>query len=185
MREEIIKRRISENKPVDTKTVNDFITKKTELKEYLITDYIFRNSNESDIDYANRISKLSDTSYVLGNFRSFMSETGLAANNYSWKEQLILSDALTSVEENNKIISFGKNFKKDGVKTFLSIEQGGKEMGDKIIGLGEKLPEEVSQKVFEKYGEIINTADKAEEEIKNIFGNIDISDKVLVSVKET
>lgn len=72
----------------------------------------------------------------------------------------------------------------DKFKTFLSIEQGGKEMGDKIINLGEKLPEEVAKKVFAKYGEIIDTADNTEVEIKKIFVDKDIPDRVLVSVKE-
>lgn len=157
------------------------------LVPYLTTNYIHKNKSEADIDYAERVSRLSDLSYVLGNFRSFLSETGLAANNYSWAEQLVLADALTGVEQKDKIINFGKNFKRNGMRTFLSIEQGGKEMGDKILALGdsEKLPEEVAKKVFAKYGEIINTADNIENEIKKIFGDKDMPNKVLVSVKET
>lgn len=187
MKEEIINRRISQNKPIDEKSIKDNMTKKAELKEYLITDYISKNSNESDIDYANRISKLSDISYVLGNFRSFMSETGLAANNYSWREQLILADTLTSVEDKEKIIKFGNinNFGKNGLRTFLSVEQGGQKMGKKIISLGEKLQEDIARKVFTKYGEIIDTADKAEEEVKKLYEKENIPNEVFVSIKET
>lgn len=181
---EIIKNKTINNKINDIK-VDDFVTAKATLKEYFITDYVAKNKEESDIDYTNRISKLSDTTYVLGNFKSFMSETGLAANNYSWREQLILADALTSVNNKDKIINFGKNYKKDGLRTFLSVEHGGQKMGNKILVLGEKLPEDTSKIVFAKYGEIINTADNIEEEIKKIFGDKDVPGKVIYSVKET
>jgi hypothetical protein len=58
-------------------------------------------------------------------------------------------------------------------------------MGDKILALGEKLPEEVARKVFAKYGEIIDIADNTEEEIKKIFGYENVPARVLSSVKET
>jgi hypothetical protein len=71
------------------------------------------------------------------------------------------------------------------LKTFLSIEQGDKEMGHKILNLGEKLPEDVAQKVFSKYGEIIDTADNAEEEVKKLYANDNIPSNVFISIKET
>lgn len=92
-----------------------------------------------------------------------------------------------SLEKTHKIIDFSKKFNVDGFRTFLSIEQGGKEMGDKILELGnsEKLPEDIARKIFTKYGEIIDKADNTEEEIKKIFGNKEVPVKVLSSVKET
>lgn len=185
---DVIRRRELENKPMDV-NLNDYISQKAELKEYLITDYVSRNKQESDVDYANRISKLSDTSYVLGNFRSFMSETGLAANNYSWREQLILSDTLTSVEDKDKIINFGRNFKKDGMRTFLSIEQGDNKMGNKILELGnpDKLPEDVARKVFAKYNEIIDVADHTKNILEDILPNevVDESQKEISEIRES
>lgn len=74
--------------------VNDYIVvNKSEinLMQYSTVNYIRKSNNESEREYARRISNLSDITYVLGNFRSFISETGLAANNYLWKEQLILA----------------------------------------------------------------------------------------------
>jgi hypothetical protein len=186
-KKELIERRMTEGKSIDKKSISDNIKKKVLLKEYSLFDYIVKESSESDIDYKNRISRLSDTSYVVGSFRKFMSETGLAANNYSWKEQLILADTLTSVEDKKKIVGFGNNFGKEGIRTFLSVEHGGEKMGDKILTLGnsEKLPEGLAKKIFAKYGEIINIADNIEQEVKNIFGDKDIPSRVLSSVKET
>jgi len=60
------------------------------------------------------------------------------------------------------------------LRTFLSIEQGGKEMGDKILTLGEKLPKESAKVLFAKYGEIID-------EVDNIGGYIEKSMKGQVS----
>ncbi|HEU0085661.1 MAG TPA: hypothetical protein VFQ59_01740 [Candidatus Paceibacterota bacterium] len=73
----------------------------------------------------------------------------------------------------------------DLLRTFLSIEYGGKEMGSKIVLLGEKLSETVAQKVFQKYGEIIDAADRAEEEVKNIYDKENISTETYESIKET
>ena len=184
LKDEVTQRKINDNSYAHSR-ITDFIKAKAELKEYSILDYIEKRPDESEKDYIEKISRLSDTSYVLGNFRSFMSETGLAANNYSWTEQLVLADALTSVENKDKIVKFGKSFKKDGLRTFLSVEQGGKEIGGKIIGLGEKLPEEVAKKVFAKYGEIVDTADNVEKEIKNIYKKEEIPVSIFNSIKET
>jgi hypothetical protein len=183
---DIIENRSKDNRSTDIR-VDDFVNIKANLKEYLITDYVPKNKQESDVDYANRISKLSDTSYVLGNFKSFMSETGLAANNYSWREQLVLADALTAVSEKNKLINFSGNFGKDGIRTFLSVEQGGVKMSNKILELGDpdKLPKDVAEKVFAKYGEIIDVADKAEEEVRKLYEKDNIPNEVFVSIKET
>jgi len=183
-KEEVINRRTLEGKPSDV-NVNDYITTPAVLKDYDIVDYIPKNEKELDRDYNKKISRLSDTSYVLGNFKSFMSETGLAANNYSWREQLVLADALTSVENKDKIVKFGQDFKKDGLRTFLSVEQGGEEMGGKIIKLSEKLSEDLAKKVFAKYGEIIDSADNVEQEIKNIYKNNEIPTDIFNSIKET
>ena len=155
------------------------------LASYAITNYIQKNKNEKDVDYAERISKLSDTSYVLGSFRIFISETGLAANNYSWREQLVLADALTNIDQKNKIVDFGRKFGKNGLRTFLSVEQGGGAMGDKIINLGQNLPESISRNVFAKYGEIIDSADKAENEVKKLYEKENIPENVFLSIKET
>jgi hypothetical protein len=80
---------------------------------------------------------------------------------------------------------FAKQYGVNGLRTFLSIEQGGKEMGDKIINLGEKLPEETAKKVFTKYGEIIDSVNKAEEEVKKLYEKESVPNEVFISVKES
>lgn len=80
---------------------------------------------------------------------------------------------------------FTNKYKENGFRTFISIEHGGKEMGDKILELGEKLPEDVAKKVFAKYGEIIDSANRAEEEVKNLYEKENISNEIFESIKET
>lgn len=86
---------------------------------------------------------------------------------FNFIKDLKMNEAKTTKE-------FTDKFKIDGLRTFLSIEQGGKEMGDKILTLGEKLPEESARVLFAKYGEIID-------EVENIGGYIERSMKGKVS----
>ncbi|MFZ2205709.1 MAG: GNAT family N-acetyltransferase [Minisyncoccia bacterium] len=85
----------------------------------------------------------------------------------------------------NKLKDFTEKFSTQGFRTFLSIEQGGKEMGDKILELGEKLPENIAKEVFNKYGEIVEAANKAEEEIKNLYEKENIPSDVFEKIRET
>lgn len=94
----------------------------------------------------------------------------------------------------NDLIGFKEFIKKSNneeekinkLKTFLSIEQGGKEMGDKIIGLGEKLPEDVAKKVFTKYGEIIDNVSKITEFARNNFTKeIETDSELIKKIEET
>lgn len=120
-------------------------------------------------------------------------ELNIKIKDFSYKKQLYILDMLkdTSVEGFSRVKDFSQVYGYPGLNTFLSIEQvekgKEKEMGDKILALGdsEKLPEEITKKIFKKYGEIIDTADNTEEEIRKIFGDKDISAKVLSSVKDT
>ena len=56
------------------------------------------------------------------------------------------------------------------LKTFLSIEQGGEKMGDKILALGDKLPEESCNVLFKTYGEMIDASSDVADLLKNNLG---------------
>lgn len=120
---------------------------------------------------------------------SIEKEFGIDLKEIPLKEQVYFLTSITN--RTNKTIKPVQNFTKEfgplGLRTFLSIEQGGREMGDKILALGEKekLPKEIAEKIFTKYGEMIDTADNIENEIRKIFGGKEVPLKVLTSVKET
>ena len=65
---------------------------------------------------------------------------------------------------------FTKKYGNNGFRTFLSIEQGGKEMGDKIITLGEKLPKDSAEVLFAKYAELVDIGENVSTELKNTIG---------------
>ncbi len=64
------------------------------------------------------------------------------------------------VREIYPIKNFSKSYGVDGFRTFLSLEHGGKEMGDKILTLGEKLPEESGKVLFKTYGDMVDASEE-------------------------
>lgn len=88
------------------------------------------------------------------------------------------------VREVRSAKKFIERFEYPGLRTFLSMEQGGKEMGNKILKLGKKLPEDVAQKIFAKYEAIIDSANRAEEEIRDLYKKENIPNDVFIATKE-
>jgi len=66
----------------------------------------------------------------------------------------------------DRILKFKENF---GVEPFLSIIHGGKEMGDKIMSLSEKLPEDTAKLIFSKYREVVDSVQKIENFLSSFF----------------
>jgi ribosomal protein S18 acetylase RimI-like enzyme len=122
-------------------------------------------------------------------FDGFLSDNfSLPVLEISLKEKLYLYNYLLT---NNlyQLHKFVLTYNKQGrdinfFRTFLSIEHGGKEMGNKILALGEKLPENVAKEIFKKYGEIIDVVDKIEEEVQNLYEKENIPEKIFPRVRE-
>jgi|GEM_PF-4619705 len=138
---------------------------------------IFDFKKESAINSKEDIAlfKVSSSLY----FREYVQKTlnidlsKLNLNNQFYFLNFIQGKKESDIEKFKRFIMDSKSDedKINKFKTFLSIEQGGKDMGDKIIELGEKLPKDVAEKVFGKYGEIINQTDDLENFIKINFSN--------------
>lgn len=117
-------------------------------------------------------------------------KTGIDFSKLSLIEQRYFINYLKFVDNISleKVKNFTKKYNKDGFRTFLSIEQGGKEMGDKILVLGdpEKLPENIAKKVFEKYGQIIDNVSKITEFARSNFTKeIETSPELIQKIEET
>lgn len=70
-------------------------------------------------------------------------------------------------EEVKRVIAFLKNGNgTDRLKSFLSLEQGGADMGERILAIGEKLPKEAADRVFAKYAEMAEVAEGAAEYVE-------------------
>lgn len=85
-----------------------------------------------------------------------------------------------------EFIKKSKNEKEkiDKLRTFLSIEQGGKEMGDKILMLGEKLPESSASVLFKTYGEMIDATDEVENILRDSLKE-EVKSEIINEAKES
>lgn len=123
------------------------------------------------------------------NIRKFLEEDlGFFFERHNFQEQVYFLDYLrgVTITEGKRIKNFSKKYGVSGFNSFLSISHGGKEMGDKILTLGEKLPEEVAQKVFQKYGQIIDSVDKITDFAKNNFSKeIETKPSLIQKIEET
>lgn len=73
-----------------------------------------------------------------------------------------------------------------GFRTFLSLEHGGKEMGDKILKLGDKLQKKTASKLFSKYSEIIHNISNIVEFTKSNFTKeIDVNPELISKIEDT
>lgn len=186
-----IKRKLeTEGKEIKENKIQSYITMgaeymKDKLHAYSITDYISQNKNESMKEYLERVSQLSDTGYMLKEFPVFMSELGIAAQNFKWKEQLILAGTLTNIQKET-INTFGINFGLNGLRVFISLEHGGLDMGQKILDLAEQIPQETASKIFSKYVEIIDSIEKVLNVAQNNFKtSIDTKPELLQSIEQS
>ncbi len=136
---------------------------KKRIREYKITELFPQKKDETSEVYATRLSNLSDTDYVLNNFREFFKDANIGVHNLSWIDQLSIANAILEEKNKKRLVSFASDYKLDGVRTFLSLEHGGKEMSDKILTLGEKLPRQNAELLFKKYGEIIDEVNNVAE----------------------
>jgi N-acetylglutamate synthase-like GNAT family acetyltransferase/uncharacterized protein YciU (UPF0263 family) len=106
---------------------------------------------------------------ITTDFRTFLEEEfNIKFETLTIPEQFFFLEYIqTQTQETvDRVKEFSHVYGSKGVRTFLSIEQGGKEMGDKILALGETLPESLARQVFEKYGLIVDTAMNAQKTIE-------------------
>lgn len=76
-------------------------------------------------------------------------------------------------EEVKKVVAFLKNGNSENrLKSFLSLEQGGEEMGKVILTIGEKLPKEAADMVFAKYVELVEASREEAKKMYSIYGDI-------------
>lgn len=81
--------------------------------------------------------------------------------------------------------SFVKKFGARGMKCFLSLDQGGQEMGEKILTIGEKLPSESAGAIFARYAELADVAESVRKNLKDFFiGEHPLDDGVIDKIAE-
>ncbi len=60
------------------------------------------------------------------------------------------------------------------LQSFLSLAQGGEEMGEKILAIAEAYPKEEASAIFTKYAELVDATDRVEESLKKEFPGADL-----------
>lgn len=146
-----------------------------EKQENLINNVNEIKSEIGDISIDDLI--LFKASSSLG-FRSYIQETlAIDLSTVNIKNQLYFLNFIQgkTEEELSRFREFIKKSKDEQgkvnkLKTFLSIEQGGEKMGEKILALGDKLPEESCKVLFKTYGEMVDATNDVADLLKSNLG---------------
>jgi len=111
---------------------------------------------------------------------------GIEMKNLSLSEQFRFLQYIKNhtVDEMKPVEKLIQTFGIAGARTFLSIEQGGKKMGNKILDLGEKLPKESAEVLFKTYGDMIDASDEVVGLLKNKLGE-KVTPEIINKVKES
>ncbi len=96
--------------------------------------------------------------------------TDTRLNNLSFKEQgwFLIYFNQVSQKDKEQLRNFIATYRENGVKSFLSLEANQK-LGNKIVELGNKLDRDSGQIIFHKISEIIDLAEKENQELEQLF----------------
>ncbi len=110
---------------------------------------------------------------------------GISFSEYSLPEQIQIMSFLTKAtkEKASELKSFSNKFGQQGFRTFLSLQQGGIEMGEKILTLGEKIPQESAHLLFKKYSEIVDQVENITDYLSESLGE-KVSPELVQSVRD-
>lgn len=157
------------------------------IKSYDLKSIFSRKKDESEVDFEKRLSQFSDVNLVTTTVRNFTSKRSVPILKLSWKEQLQIAAMISTFtkDKEDRVGNFLENYSAEGLRTFISMSED-KKMGDKILSLGEKLSKvkSIADKIFSKYGEIIDSAEQAEKEVKRLYERENIPNKVFDSIKD-
>ncbi len=159
-----------------------FDLKDTKSDENAI-EFIFAERFPNDQPRAERYSELYKQMMSL-HMRKFVEDFfGIDLSEISISTQVQLLDFMK--ERDRDQLDFLRSFFHEGMSpkanrdrllSFLSLEQGGHEMGQKIINIGKHLPTDVADRIFEKYAELVEASENAE---RFLFEEFDKEDKIL------
>lgn len=93
---------------------------------------------------------------------------GFTITDFPGREQLFFLSYLKRIRKADvpKVMSFYSKYGIDGIRTFISLERGDETLGDSIVTFGQH--DEVAGTVFKYYGELLNSAERAEALVKEV-----------------
>jgi hypothetical protein len=196
----------------DSKAVEDQLTEINDLKPKNSEEIIlqlekerevmnFFKSNARSLDSSDILISFNldnnDTKELMSSYRFLMKKwnreqinkiTHQDITDLSLKEQFYFTRffAKATEEQVNDIGKFIGKFTNNGFKTFLSLEHGGSDMGQKILDLSEKLPQETASKIFAKYAEIIDSVENILHVAQNGFKtSIETKPELMQSIEQS
>ncbi|MES2087947.1 MAG: GNAT family N-acetyltransferase [Patescibacteria group bacterium] len=134
---------------------------------------------EEKLYHYKNLSKLHMRKKIEDDFGFDLSQSDL------WTQRMFLEFLETrDIENVQKLQKFVKEFGSAGLKTFLSLEYG-PEFGDDIIALGEKLPKAEAEKIFAKYGELVDATTEAETALRENFPKSQVTPELVSAARES
>jgi hypothetical protein len=178
---------------------------RNDMYQYIMTSdaVMYQHDYElvQQLDYYEK--KLFDKAKSIENYRNLSSEDIILINkvfslrrknfeiptrSVNFREMIIFLKFINNCNSElyKKFVSLKNNYKDIGIRTFLSLEHGGSDMGQKILDLGEQLPPETASKIFAKYAEIIDSVEKILDSAQNNFkSTIDTKPELLQSIEQS
>ena len=95
-------------------------------------------------------------------------EFGVTLSELTLREQFYFLNYLkgVTVADADAMKQFTAQHGTTGLRTFLSLERGGAELGDQIVAFGQR--QEIAERVFAYYGELLDSADSAEHLVQKL-----------------
>ena len=130
------------------------------LPSHLLVKHINKTPEEIEKEKQN----LFDYTYLMNRpiREAVEEEFGLKFKYLSFQEQFYFLQLIKNktVDEMQEVKNFTANYGHNGLKTFMSMEFD-RDLGDRIIKLGEKLDPSMAREIFHKYSDIIDSAQDA------------------------
>lgn len=145
---------------------------KNRLEKFSANQLVFKRKDEGKDEYEEKISNITDYSYVKKVSEKFFEDCKVGIHNdLSWKEQVWLASAVYELGTKGKydlLVNFVKKLGTEGMQSFLNCETD-IENAPKIITIGNELDFEKAKPIFSKISEITNLADRKNEELSKII----------------
>ncbi len=109
---------------------------------------------------------------------------GIKISEMSLSEQFQFLNFIKTKEAKHipPVQNFVSRYGKTGFRTFLSLEYG-REFGDSIVELGEKLPQDQAERIFIKYSELVDAAESAGSYVREHYGK-DANEATISSIQD-
>ena len=128
--------------------------------------------NETNEEREQRLKYLEEfkKNYYSLAHESVFESTGFQLNNLSFKEQgwFLIYFNKSSEQERKRLTNFVSNFGEEGIKAFLSLEQG-EESAENILHIAESIDHESALAVYLKFNEVASFIKKTDQELSATY----------------